>query len=201
MKQFVRTGRPPNYPKGTHGNMSEYERGCRCEACRAAASTYQRERRQRLKCSRGDFFVSAELAREHLVDLQRAHVGIRAVAAVTGILFPRVREIRNGTVTRIRQSTEEKILRVTEDARSDSSYVDAAETNRLVDQLLALGHTQGELARRMGYKVSHSGLQFYHKARVTARTAMRLEKLYRQILREREQRVDKMLELVRRVAA
>jgi hypothetical protein len=199
MKEFIRTGRPPMAPRGTHGTMSEYERGCRCENCRAAARAYQKARRERLKRGLGDFFVSAELARAHLCELQQVHVGMRAVSAVTGIAYQEIRAIRTGRKPRIRCTTEEKIMRVTPDGRSDSSCIDGAETTRLIDELRALGYGLGELARRMGY-IDPETLQFYRKPRVTARTAMRVAKLHAQIVRERAARVERMVILACRVA-
>jgi hypothetical protein len=149
-----------------------------------------------------DYYVSAEFAREHLLMLRQAHVGKRAVWDVTGISDVRLMKIANGTQKRIRQSTEEKIMRVTTDARSDGSLVNAKETTRRIDWMVAeLGVTKSDLAERLGYR-RKDGIQFYGAKFVTAYNALRVERLYNLLMREKpavdlqaDPRVERMMAL------
>lgn len=159
----------------------------------------------------GDFFVSADLCREHLLWLSARHVGKDAVAAVTGIDDHRLWKIRTGKLKRVRMSTERRIMAVTEEARCDYSRVPAQETTQRIDKLRRMGYTLAELGRMLGYAASRSGVQFYGQKRVTAKNAMRVEKLFNRLLREKKMhvvreidgeaaRVERMVELAARVA-
>jgi hypothetical protein len=59
----------------------------------------------RIRTNQADFYVSAEMAREHLVWLSGQDVGMRAVGDVTGIAYQVVQKIRQGGERRIRRST------------------------------------------------------------------------------------------------
>jgi hypothetical protein len=151
----------------------------------------QRDRRARVKSNECDWTVSAEFARAHLLKLRRAHVGKRAVAAVTGISDLVLMKIANGKQRRIRESTERRIMRVTEDARSGGSLLSAKETDLRIKGLLAAGYSMQELAMRLGYADKY--IQFFGCRFVTAHNAMRIEKLYKILMRS--DRVERMVSL------
>lgn len=189
-----------------HGTASRYRRGCRCDGCRRAYATHQRDQRARRKHSDMDYTVSAELAREHLLELRKAHVGKRAVCAVTGISDLRLMAIANGTQRRIRQSTEEKIMAVTTEARSDGSLISGKETTRRIDHMIAaLGISKSDIAEHLGYK-RNDGIQFYGRPRVTAANALRVERLYHRLMgantkpADHDSRVERMLALQESIA-
>jgi hypothetical protein len=121
--------------------------------------------------------VSAEKARAHLRRLSRAGIGINAVAAASDLPRSTLAEIRAGRKDLVRARTERKILAVDASCRSDSSFVSAARTWRLIRLLLEEGFTKKELARRMGFAAP--AIQF-RKTRVLARTEQRVKRLFRE---------------------
>lgn len=126
--------------------------------------------------------VSAEKARAHLVALGEQGVGRRAVAAAADVSETILMSIRQGTKW-IRKDTEQKILAVDAGAVADHAIVPAKETWRRIRELLRLGYTRGELAQRLG--AERPALQL-RKREVLARTALRVEKLHREIMGEIE---------------
>ena len=160
-----------------HGTRSAYVRGCRCEPCTVANRVYARGRSRARRVNHDwNGLVSAEKARTHLLRLSRAGVGRRAVGAACDVADSILQGIRAGTRTRCRARVERLILDVDAGARSDASLVSAGRTWRLIRLLLEEGFSKAELARRMGF-VSPA-IQF-RKGRVLARTALRVQKLYR----------------------
>jgi hypothetical protein len=192
-------GRTETTP-AAHGTAGRYRNGCRCDGCRSAYADVQRDRRARMKTQDGDFTVSAELARQHLIELRMAGVGKRAVSDCTGISDVVLMEIRNGKRQRIRQSTEEKIMRITEDARSGGALVDGGPSTRLIQELMARGYTMAQLATNLGYKDKR--IQFFGCKYVTATNAMRVERMHKLLMRERPEsvsRVERMMILTAKV--
>jgi hypothetical protein len=195
-------GRPAGEP-AAHGTARMYRQGCRCEDCRAAYAVVQRDRRARMKRYEGDFTVSAELAREHILELRAQHVGKRAIMDCTGISDVVIMEIANGKRRRIRESTERRIMRVTVDGRAGGSLIPAKQTKRRIDELISAGYTRADLARKLGYKCAE--LQFRGSKSITAHNAMRIERLHKLLIpSEGYSRVDRMVSLAthssRRVA-
>lgn len=180
-----------------HGTAARYRKGCRCDGCRRAYAELQRDRRTRVKRNDCDWTVSAELAREHLLRLRAAHVGKRAVRDCTGISDVVLMEIANGTRRRIRQSTEAKIMRVSEDGRAGGSLVRGKHTTKLLDELRAAGYSVKFLAAKLGYACPE--IQFYGQTYVTATNAMKVEKLHTALLNEG--RIERMMRLASRRAA
>ncbi len=180
-----------------HGTVARYRKGCRCDECRMAFAAVQRDRRARVKQNDCDWIVSAELAREHMLELRAKHVGKRAVRDCTGISLPVLVEIANGTRRRIRQSTEAKIMRVSEDGRAGGSLICAERTTQLLDALIVAGFSLEYLAKRMGY--TSPKIHFYGAKQVTARNAMRVEKLHKLLVSEG--RIERMMRLSERLPA
>lgn len=183
-------GRAVRVP-AAHGTAPRYRLGCRCDGCRAAYATLQRDRRARIKRNDCDWIVSTEFAREHLLELRAKQVGKRAIRDCTGISDTILMEIANGKRRRIRQSTEAKIMRVNEDGRAGGSRISAQRTTQLIDELKEAGYSITFLASKLGYATPN--LAFYRRKNVTARNAMRVEKLYRLLLHEN--RVERMVRL------
>lgn len=174
-----------------HGTAARYRKGCRCDGCRRAYADIQRDRRARVKQNDCDWIVSAELARQHLLELRAKHVGKRAVRDCTGISDVVLAEIANGKRRRIRQSTEAKIMRVTEDGRAGGSLIRGKRTTQLLDELREAGYSVKFLAAKLGYACPE--IQFYGQTYVTAKNAMRVEKLHTLLLGE--SRVERMVRL------
>lgn len=159
----------------SHGTRARYRSGCHCMLCRAANSRYETDRdaARREGDTRG--IVLAAAARAHILDLGERGVGYKAVAEASRVSKTIVFQIRQGKRLKIRQSTERAILAVTEEARGDASLIDAAPTWTLINELLAEGYTKVQLAHWLGY--AHA-LQFKKKL-ITARSASRVERIYR----------------------
>lgn len=164
-----------------HGTRARYKAGCRCLLCRAANARYEAERAQARAAGDNNSLVAADAAREHLLRLSREGVGTDAVSAASDIATSVIWRIRSRLSVSIRRRTEEKLLAVTKDALSDSAVVSARPTWRQINALLAEGFTKAELARRLNYKTPC--LQF-GKKRILARTAARVDRLYRLLMKE-----------------
>jgi hypothetical protein len=116
--------------------------------------------------------------RAHLLRLRRAGVGRKSVAAACDVSATIIAEVLAGEKKTIRASTAKRILEVTRDAIADHALVPAGPTWRRIRSLLDEGYRRGDLARRLGCKTS--ALQLGRR-RVLASTAMRVERLYKQL--------------------
>lgn len=162
-----------------HGTRLKYLGGCRCLSCRAANARYEGERHTARRNGDWDGLIPAGRARQHLLALSRVGVGRRTVADIAGVPQSVLHRIRSGRRRRIRARTERRIFLVTRDAMHDARLVPAERAWRLIARLLDEGFTRTEIARRFGYR-SH-GLAWNRRC-VRARTAMRVEKLYRRMM-------------------
>lgn len=122
--------------------------------------------------------------RHHLRKLRAAGIGLRRVAAVTGIGYTRLGEIaRNRSYNKarprhrkMRATTAEKILGVRVDQLAAGAIVDAGETWRLIDELRAAGTAKRRIAAAMlGHAVQ--GLQL-RRDRILKRSADRIRELH-----------------------
>jgi hypothetical protein len=184
--------RPIDLPSTAHfqslpcGTRAKYVAGgCRCLPCRAANSRYECARQAARR--RGDWNgrVSADRARAHLLALSKAGIGRRAVSAASGVSHSSLQAIRTGRKTQIRAQTERRILAVDRSCCSDHALVDARPAWRRLRQLLADGYPARRLCQFLGYV--GGGLQFGARW-ITARNALRIERLYRDLLALEERR-------------
>lgn len=124
--------------------------GCRCEPCRLANRTYERDRARRTEPP----YVSATPVREHLAYLSSQGVGWKTAARAAGLSPSVVWKIlygRNGKPTkRCRPATAERLLAVTSSAGLAGSRVDAGPTWEIIDSLLAKGWTKSAINRAIG---------------------------------------------------
>lgn len=127
--------------------------------------------------------VPAEKARAHMLYLAKKGIGRRAIQAATDIGDTILFAIRRGTKTNIRARTERLILAVTVDAAGDRALVSAKPTWKLINKMLAWGYSKTELAKRLGRTTP--ALQI-NKITCTVKSAYEVEKLHKQILRERQ---------------
>ena len=181
----MRSRTPPNAPKRTeniaHGTRLKYKAGCRCLRCRAANARYEADRIQARAAGSWNGLVAAEASRRHILRLSRQGVGRRAIAAASDVAERTISRIRSGKQSKLRKSTEERILAISNQALSDGTLIRAGITWRQIRTLLAEGFTKAELARRLGH-LSPS-LQI-GKSHIRARTAMRIDRLFRTLMRE-----------------
>lgn len=170
---------PEAFRDRPHGTRLRYISGCKCVPCRAANSRYECERAAARRRGEGAGIVPATRARAHLRKLSRQGVGRRAVAAASDVAETILQLIGAGRRARIRASTERRILAVDAAARADGTLVSAGSTWRRLEALLAEGFPKAEIARRLGYQTPALQLR---PDRITARNAVRVERLYRRIM-------------------
>jgi hypothetical protein len=157
--------------------------GCHCVDCRKANTRYECERLRARKNGDWNGIIDAAPVRRHLRKLQRAGLGRKTIAAASDVNAGIIEGLTRGIRQRIRARSARRLLNVDTDARADRSYVKAARTWNLIRLLLVEGYTKTRLAQLLGYKRTGSGrvaLQF-NKDRVTARNALRVERLYERL--------------------
>jgi len=161
-----------------HGVRARYVSGCRCLPCRAAAARYESGRLAARRDGDWNGIVAAEPVRRHLLELSRQGVGYESVASASDIRAATLLGIKLGRQLQCRARTARKVLAVDASARGDRSLVPAGRTWRILDKLLNAGYSAAQLARWLGYRTP--ALQF-HRQEITARNALRVERLYRLI--------------------
>lgn len=172
----------PSAHRAAHGSRSRYKHaGCRCLLCRSANSRYvcDRERARKLGDTRD--LVSAASARAHVVQLGKRGMGYKMVAESAKVSLSVMQRIRSGKAMQVRAHTERAILAVQYDlaALGDASLISAGPTWRLLDELLGRGYTKAQLAT---WLLGRPALALQvRRDRITARTAMRVERLYQAI--------------------
>jgi len=123
-----------------------------------------------------DGLVAATRARKHIRKLSAQGVGYKALGAACDVSTSTLFAIRSGRKKNIRASTEGRILGVDRHALADGALVMAGRTWRRLELLQEEGYSKAEIARRLG--LTRPALQFRRRL-VTARTAARVERLYR----------------------
>lgn len=178
--------RPTDMPPAErfeHGTRARYVCGCRCDECRRSNREYARSRAKAKIFHGSDILVPSARARKHLMKLSSKGIGRRSVQASCDVTDTILQQVKNGTKTQIRRSTEQKILSVTADACGDATLKPAARTWRMLDHLLDEGFSKAELARRLGYRTPAIQIK---RNRVTAATEVRVQRFYNQIMAEGE---------------
>jgi len=169
-----------------HGTRGRYLAGCKCVPCRAANSRASCAYDKAAREGNGNPIVSAKPVRKHLLKLAQCGLGRRLIADAAGVPQSTIRAIRMGTRRQVRLRTAERILAVTDELRGDATLLPAGPTWALIDKLLDEGFTRARLSALIGN--NGRALQI-STTFVTAKTACRVEKLYRFLLdREPRQR-------------
>jgi hypothetical protein len=101
------------------------------------------------------------------------------IAEACGVSQSTLAAIKARRKTNIQARTHRAILAVTADVRGAGTLVDASPVWVQINRLLREGFTKGELARRLGNKTP--ALQIRSDV-VTARTAMRVEKIHAEVM-------------------
>ena len=140
--------------KREHGDRLRYMAGCRCEDCRRANSTYESDRQKARAVGEWNGIVSAEKARNHLLQLSEKGIGRRAVQAASDVAKTVLADIKSGKKLQIRAATERAILAVTEAAASDHALIPGQATWAKLDELLSDGYTKRELGRYLNPKAN-----------------------------------------------
>ena len=170
-----------------HGDRLRYVGGCRCDACRAANTAYERQRAVARKSGDWNGFVSADKARAHMLQLAAQGVWRRAIADASDVADSILVLIRSGERTTIRARTERRILAVTPEMASDHALIDARDTWKLVRELLKAGFTKTRIARELGHQ--GRALQLGRR-RLTVRNAYQVERLHARLMASDEVLID-----------
>lgn len=166
------------YPHGTRARYAANR--CRCDDCRKANTTYATMRARAVRNGDTAKLVSAERARQHVLELSTKGIGKRAVADASDVAVSVINGIRRGTHKQITERTERRILAVDEGARLDGALVKKSEITKPLRALLSV-LPKMEIARRLGSVSKTPALQLTGR-RVTARTAMKVQRLAKQVL-------------------
>lgn len=171
--------------KQPHGTCMRYDAGCRCEPCRAAKSSYRKQRAS--EPSNG--IVSAAKARAHLEALWVSfEISLNAVAIDTGLPKQRVQLIRSGTQAHCREETARKLLAVTKEAAQYNGFVPAEPTRQLIRALGDSGLSQRKLSGMLG-----KGFQIQiRRPYVLTTTADKVRRIYRLFLNPHNPREGRM---------
>jgi hypothetical protein len=174
------------YRFGITGNDSK--NGCRCFPCSDACYRYELARK-RARAAGVEAFVDASEVREHLLWLRSVGIGRRAISDRTGIAQSTIKKLADGERLRCRPDTADKLLAVGLSKASAHAYVPGDDVFALVDDLLAMGYSNAELARRMG--LQHRSLQLRRESgRITPEKAERIRCLHRELTMERDAQRD-----------
>jgi DNA-directed RNA polymerase specialized sigma24 family protein len=124
--------------------------------------------------------VNAGRVREHLLELQRAGVGLNAVAAACDVGPSTVLRVRRGSQRRIFRRTAEALLSVTSEAVLDGALVPSDATVRLIRAAREEGFSWSTIAAALGC-ATRTAPNYLYRQRVTARTALRVQRGLRRL--------------------
>lgn len=163
-----------------HGTRARFAAGCACLPCRAANADYNRARIPTAWAHP----LMIRHVKQHIATLRAAGLGMRQIAARSGIGRTRLNEIVRGigynrsrpAKRKLKVETANAILAVTVVGPTPGgSLVDAEPTWRLLDEMLDAGYSKAAIARALGYATP--ALQF-RRDRITAASARRIAELH-----------------------
>lgn len=160
--------------------------GCRCDPCRAANTTYARQRsRRNLHAQHGaatPLTVHVDQARALVAELQQRGWSYHRIADRTGLRREQLSRIGGGTgkpVSRVRWATYRSLHQLLDETAptAPAALVDATGTWRRLQALIAAGWPKSHLAARLGVGRS---LQ-YRQDLVQQRNADKVRALYTEL--------------------
>ena len=167
--------KPKEYPHGT--NTRYVANKCRCAECKEARRVYQKQYMKDKRDGKGNPRVPAETAKKHIDKLGELGIGYLRVSKLAGVNHNIVWKIKTGERKNIQFTTEQKILTVKAEDISDGSNIDATETWKKIDWVLAQGMSKTAFARKLG---SGCGIQV-GKKQVHIATAKKVEEIYNDV--------------------
>lgn len=151
----LRPGYRPVLDDADHGTRKGYAKGCRCDGCTDANSSYENVRVN----GGGTDLVDAGEARAKVRILRGQGVSQKAIARAADLNVKTVAELENAVLARVRLETEQDILALTidrvrqfEKAGRWGGTEPAAPVLRLVDEMTALGWPRAWIAREIGQR-------------------------------------------------
>lgn len=171
-----------------HGTRAKYViEHCRCHPCKEANRAYarQRQRHQRrveygLEAPQPAYVDTSE-AREHLNWLSSIGIGKRTVHQVTGVSLSAIQQIRQGTQTRARATTVDKILAVGRHKSHARIFVNPQRAWAMLDAMIDAGLTRAEISRRLGNTTP--SIQYSRTRPMYRSTEARIEAVYKTMFR------------------
>lgn len=136
-------------------SVTQYRKGCRCDACRAKQLVANK--RRNLKSMRdGPQIVDATASRERLAELVASGMSQREIRNF-GLSLPTIHQILAGKRTTIRKDTERKILAIDERRMNRKQRVEPTEAFKMVRKWHDAGLSYPLISRITG--VSYGTLQ------------------------------------------
>jgi transcriptional regulator with XRE-family HTH domain len=166
----------------THGTRASYVKGCKCAECRTANSRYSKL--QAYRSAAGiSMLVDAEPIKAHVAMLREAGIGRRTIAMRAGVSQTVVDRLvginTEKPCYRVRPATARRILSVQPGDVARGSILDTTGTSRRLRALVAIGWTQTELARRIGWSVCNlNSVVMARRPSVTVGTARMVAAMY-----------------------
>lgn len=165
--------------------------GCRCYACGWAVAEYNDAREHAIRRGQWEPFVDAEPVRRHLRNLQACGVGLRRIAAASGVDRKRLQGVLTGRPERgtgpqkqVRPALATAVLAVQPslDLLGSATPINATGTHRRLQALVSAGWPQHHLAVALGMTDGNFGSTL-RRDRITVRTARAAAALYDQLWR------------------
>lgn len=165
-------------PKPCHHKQADHQHGtyacyvldaCKCLPCGTANRTYEADRTRQQAYGRWNGLVDAEPARQHIRALMAQGMGLKRIAAVSGVahgvlwklIYGKRKRLKSGKPSkrrtpsrRVRPETEARILATKVDL-ADGARVDGFGAARRVQALVALGWSMAKIAARLGIQRSN----------------------------------------------
>jgi hypothetical protein len=145
-----------NHQHGTHACYVLDK--CRCRPCARANSQYERQLSRRNAYGRSNL-VSAKPSRQHARGLMGAGMGLKRIAAISGVPQGALWKLLYGKrqpdgtqvpSRRVTKATEQRLLAIDQPVLAGGAMVDAAGAARRLQALVACGWSVGQLAARSG---------------------------------------------------
>jgi plasmid maintenance system antidote protein VapI len=141
-------------PLPVHGSYARangspgYRKPCPCDLCRATLLAAKKRYRVRRESGRPGL-IDATPARKRLQQLQQT-MSLLQIKAATGCDDCNLRQILDGTRTKIRRDTHNRILALKPVPPSPGTYLDATGTRRRIQALRAIGWSGRVVAEAAG---------------------------------------------------
>lgn len=152
---------------------------CRCAPCTRANADYARERDRRQRRPDVEFvsaYVNVREVRRHLAWLRSQGVGLYRISELARVRRSTLQAIAAGQRKRMLRANADRILAIGKSRAADRALVPAAETWRLIEELLAAGWTKGRIAMALGAQRPRLQLG---RQRITAKHARAIAELHR----------------------
>lgn len=175
-----------------HGTRQAYVLDrCRCAPCRKANSVHESARAKAKAYGRYDSCrVDAPPVREHVQTLMANGIGIKRIAALTGVSTGTLSKLLYGVPSkgvppriRCRPDVAEKLLAVRPrmETVANGALVDGTGTHRRLQALVAIGYSMSNLGDQLGIQRGNMNDVTGGRTQVTAATARKVTTLYERL--------------------